>query len=401
MKQILLLAAVLLLAPLGVAHGAPEPLGHETRLVHDDNDDTLLYAVQGQGVLDQIAMDVREGYSVVHQEPMLIFKLSLNDACTSEVPEPLVANCGTITETIQFDAPTGTQTITLTSEDQGATWTTNAPYLVQPYLLNDGDRFAVEVGQTFSALEIQVGDTISNFLASTDLSGSEGDVMPQGLTPGAPEVWVPTMGLRFEAESYTIKAPDFYATISLDADPASHLDPDAMVQQTLTVANDLDVDQSYVVLVAGTNGLHTTVSDGANSGAALSFALEAGTSLDFTVMAHNMAMETGMANWTITVLSGLGGFNQLTYELHIEAPVACPSGDGRGHDEGHDEMGMDMGAETNCDDAVGPGEHGNDEHTDDPSHNADGHEHEEESTPGFGFALVILALAGVAIARRP
>ncbi|MGB1697637.1 MAG: hypothetical protein ACPHK8_04500, partial [Thermoplasmatota archaeon] len=170
----------------------------------------------------------------------------------------------------------------------------------------------------------------------------------------------------------------------------------------LTVTNDLEVDQSYVVFVAGTNGLHTSVSDGTTSGAALSFALEAGTSLDFTLMGHNMATETGMANWTITVLSGLGGFNQLAYELHLEAPEACPSDDHsheEGHEGGHDDHGaMDM--ETGCDD-VGPGEHGSDEHTDDENHNADGHTHEEESTPGFGFALLVIALAAVAIARRP
>jgi hypothetical protein len=412
MKQISIVA-LLLLAPLALAHGAADNYSHEIRLTHDDNDDALLYSAQSQGVIDNIAVNVREGYSFVYGEPLIIFKLYLNNACNQVVEGnevPYANECGTVTETIQFTANGSAHEMTVQTEDKGATWTGSVDYLTQPVDILDGERFTIEVGSRFSLFGLEAGSKISDIFVKSTADGNDADSMPQGLIADAPEAFVPTMTLRYDIGEYTVRAPDYYAELALDSEVAeTSLEPDAMIMRTLTIKNPLSIDQSYTVIVTGTNGLHASVSDGATSGSAVSFALQAGNETTVELGAHNMAVEAGMSQWTIVVASPVGGYNTLSYMLNLEA-ASCP---GESHDhESMDEMegmqaesGMDSMEHTTKDCDENPVEHTDEEHTDEEEHNSDGHQHDEETketeeTPGFSFLALVAALGAVLVARR-
>lgn len=376
-KMALMAVAILLVAPAATAHGAPAPASHEVRVVHDDNDDTLLYAAQGQGVLDNIALDVREIFHLAYGN-MLVFKLILNDACTSEIPVPVVAGCGTITQTINFDGPNGTQTITLTSEDNGLSWTSDALYLVQPYSVNDGDRFAVEVGAPFSTLGINVGDSLTNFVASTDLSGTAGDYMPGSPLPDpiTQEVYLPPLQeeLRFSIDSYLVRAPDYYMDVAFDAPlEALHLEFNEVEERTITVSNPLEVAQTYTIFSQGPHGFHTSFSDGATSEALLTFSIpEAGTA-NITFTGHNGATTEQEGDLIIHLLSSGGGYYTTAAPIHIEAKDC----DAEHHDD-HSEHGEDAHSEHGHAVEPCPVDHTLEEHEETEEHHEDGHEHAEE-----------------------
>lgn len=405
MKQIALVA-LLLLAPMALAHGAPDNLSHEIRLTHDDNDDALLYAAQSQGVIDNIAVNVREGYSFVYGEPLIIFKLYLNNACNQVIEGnevPYLNECGTVTETIQFNAGGSAHEMTVQTEDKGVTWTGDVDYLTQPLEIGDGARYVIEVGGRFSLFGLESGSTISDIFVKSTAGGNDADSMPQGLTADAPEVWVPTMTLRYDIGEYTVRAPDYYAELALDAEiTETSLEPGDMITRTLTVKNPLALDQSYTVIVGGTSGLHASVSDGETSGSAVSFALQAGAETTVELSAHNMALDASMSQWNIIVASTIGGYNALSYMLDLEA-ASCPI-----DDHSHDTMGgMDaMEAEStmamgNCempDEHVDGDEHGPDEHAD--GEHSDGDHDGEEETPGFSILALIAVLGAVVVTRR-
>ena len=77
--------AAFLLVPFAVAHGAPDPRGHETRLLADCNDDYFGGDLNsGRTGYDLHALDVREAWDPSLGD-VVILRLILNGAGASDI----------------------------------------------------------------------------------------------------------------------------------------------------------------------------------------------------------------------------------------------------------------------------------------------------------------------------
>lgn len=301
----LLILSLLLVAagPLADAHAAPDPRDFETRALHDHNDDAAV-VLAGQHGFDSIALDVREGRLPDSGDPALILRLILNGGCDETAP----GDCGTLTQTVRFQADGTDHEVTFESPDGGASFTGSADHYVQPTSINDGTRFAVEGWVAFAALDIGAGATLSDFFVDAT------DAMPQGAVPGAPD---PT-GAAYDIGEYTLAEPVQYVTLATDT-TALDLHPDERDGVDLLLQNTITLEQEVALKVTADEGITASflLEDAAAGETNLSLAPDATQSLPLQVTAG--AGTDGFV--TVTATSILGAYETVRIPVKVEAAM--------------------------------------------------------------------------------
>ncbi len=204
-----LAAATLLLAmPAAQAHGGAPPRAHETRILHDMNDDCGGDGVTAncRGTHDLIALDVRETWDPTLGD-VLVVRLTLDKGASgAALKDTLTVKVGSATKTFALE----------TADDKAFTGAFDR--VAGPFPLNDGTRFAVEGTLKRSTLGAAVGDTLSGWALQSASGTTEGDKMPgsyrtslgtDGPAP-ASEASDPT---AYGPASYKLKGPVQYARL--------------------------------------------------------------------------------------------------------------------------------------------------------------------------------------------
>lgn len=286
-RTVLLLTTLVLLAPLAASHAAGPPREFETRLLHDHNDDSAV-VLAGQHGFDSIALDVREGHTA-SGAPALILRLLLNGGCSDTAPDA----CGTLTQTVRFEANGAEHEVAFQTDDGGTTWYGPAGFYSAPESLNDGTRFAVEGWIALADYGLASGTETSQWFVDAT------DAMPQGIVPGVPD----PLGAAFDIGTYSVGAPGGY--IELTASKSNLLaKPGDRVQVNVSVAN----------LVTLAQPVAFTLSGATNDAPGLSLPPNAAQDIQL-----NATAGAASSDIVLVATTPLGGYATLTIPIEVES----------------------------------------------------------------------------------
>lgn len=320
--MIVLLALLVLLAPLASAHTAAPPRSDYTRLLHDCSDDYFGGDGFGNGAdgYDLHSVDLREAWSSTLSHHV-IFRTILN----GEGPSTL---------TLTFKADGASKSYTWQGE--GSSWTGSFDDVTYFDDLDDGPRFALEGAIKRSTLGLSVGDKITDVRLVGSHNGDTHDSVPgddTGALQSCTDQYNPGTG-------YTLKGPVQYVSaafqqtdvevengqetfVTLDL---SNLLRDAAQSATVRLSSDgegvrLHDPRTGEYVTTGTFDLNKRGSAGSSS---------------FIHVAVGGATGSGTA--TVTVTTDLGGrvTQQLDYEILPPGETATTTSTTAQQEDGED-----------------------------------------------------------------
>jgi hypothetical protein len=395
-RWLALLTCLLLALPTVQAHAPPPAKEYETRILTDYNDDWF----GTQDGHNLVSLDVREAYNATLADYVMIFRLMISGGYA---PAP-VGGGSVLSDRITFKADGTEKELSFETADNVAfTGTFDAVYGPEPVLVDgaqDGDRVFVTGVSRFSNLGILPGSKLTEWFVEGFADDADGDRMPEGLAPGAPEP--PGTGGQVWSDigEYTVRAPDYYVSIVVDnatlhlAGPSGMHDEETSVDnatghegaqegnghdeaggENATMANGRAIPSSATINVTVSNLLAETPQtlrvQATATGLALDFGAGSSKVVDLAAGASQivqLTITTANATGTIPVhvmaTSNLDGAALAMVPVEVAAPPA-PGNTTGDHDDGEDH-----------------------------------HEDDEKDTPGFSGIVAVSLLAAIAIARR-
>ncbi len=316
-KQTQLVVGALFTASLflttGAALVAPEPDKQETRVLHDHDEDPALI-LAGKHGHDILALDVREVWSSLYGEPMMVFELTLDKGCN--VPFNATGPCKGLKETIKFKAGATQHALSWTTDDQ-VNWTGDFDAFAGPHSIANSTAFKLEGHIRFSRLAVVPGTVLTNWFVEGEADGQAADKMPQGFFAGIPD----PLGKAYNAGSYAVRFPDYYSSLDIGPDQID-MSAASGVKTTVdyTVHNPLEVAQQMEVDFLAASGFTVRfIDDAGKSVVRHVFTLEANETktMQFTVQATQARSTTEL---TLRLMTELGGIDFDDVRLDVEKP---------------------------------------------------------------------------------
>ncbi len=302
-----LLATLLLVAGLAVAHGPPSVRDQDVRLLADHNDDCggdTGSLSNCNGSHDLVALDVREGHDDARGD-VVFFRFLLN------------GGSGSLRDVLTLKTAGAVKTFEIRTTDNQAFEATGFDRVTKEPLLDaggaqDGTRFVVEGRVPLAALG-GAGAKLTDFLVESYTGTTRGDYMPGGYYNAlGVKVQNPDQGSDatnfVRTTGYVLRGPTYYAS----ATPPASTSVPAGGQQS--------VDITFTNLLKSTPQTLTLTLDGGEGASARFEGGSPTASLDLPKGATTTRRvvftgeETGAAGaFTLTLATNLGG--RTTYAL--------------------------------------------------------------------------------------
>lgn len=287
-----------MLAPTAAALQADDPPSHETRVLHDHEEDPAII-LAGKHGHDIIALDVRELWDPFYGEPMMVFTLTLDGGCNPLVLDP----CADLREVISFTIA-GTEKTVEFHTDDNVTWTGDMDRYTGAMPAN-GTAFAVEGWMRFSRLGLAPGQEATGWTVQGYAGETPADKMPEGLFPGFPD----PLDVAYDVGSYTIRFPDYYGSLEYASDSVDlSSNPDVKTVVKLSVHNPLESAQDFDLDTLALTGVKARFIDPADSSedVSLTVTVPANDTVEIEMALYGQQAGAG-GDLTVRALTEMGG----------------------------------------------------------------------------------------------